>query len=208
MKKLILTTAAIAFLGFPALGQQTFVPCLQRTVAMESVQVTEWTQPFPGVLSQPYTRWVQRPVERWVQSDAKPHTEEGRRVAGMGFQFFAFHMPAHGSCVGAFDSYNDRSDVAGPLLRSAIGYYTGIPMSKPKEDVEIIIMPWPDFEAGFARGRGYRKLAGSKGREVGGTFEVDLAPGWYAFVVNNRPSITAKIVSISFGGKLPTRPNL
>lgn len=116
--------------------------------------------------------------------------------------FWPFFMPAAGRCVGAFDSYYDRTD-GDELLRAAIGAYTGLPMPKPKGDVEVMILT----AAEFREFKNYRSHATrySSGKTTGGSFYVDLSPGHYVLLVTNRhDSLAPKVASVVFGGKMPT----
>lgn len=186
---------------FAGCVQAQFTPCLIDTnPAPLQVPDREFARRFPGSP----TIMVADPnrVPWWEPREA--FVEPAVKVNPLGHYRWEFYMPAAGICGGAFDSYID-TNAAADLTRSALGRYTGVPMSKPTGDVEVMVFTTDEYIA-WTQGRSTTTRGGSAGKQTGGVFKVSLQPGWHVVVISNKHSgFYGKTVSFMFGGKPPDR---
>lgn len=140
MKTLILSL--VLFVGTAA--GQAAIPCLVNTAGFNPLRYT------PPV-------WETRPA---ISANYK--IKQGNQLV------VAISMPVAGRCVGSFDSYDDRDDVAVAVM-DAFGKYVRV---QPAGDIEVLVLD----AAGLASRNRNISYAGyySSGRQFSGTFAVDL----------------------------------
>lgn len=137
-----------------------------------------------------------------VTTIAAPQPEFYQLNGGAIWQW-SFYMPQKGTCVGAFASTDDSSDIWN-LLVGAAAAYAGVKPPTSKGDIQILVISENQWSA-FNRDSSYRAVY-SSGRSYGGTFRVELSPGWYRLVISNKHShLAAKSVAFTFGGSLPSK---
>lgn len=192
---------ALLSAGAAVCAHAQFMPCLIDTnPAPLLIADRAFARQFPGSP----TIMVPDPnrVPKWELREA--FIEPAVKVNPLGQIRWEFFMPVAGLCGGAFDSYVD-SNAAADITREVIGSYTGIPMSKPTGDVEVIVFTMVEYNA-WTNGRATTTRGGSTGKQTGGRFSVRLQPGWHVVVISNAHSgFYAKTVSFVFGGKPPGR---
>lgn len=198
----LLITLAITMTAATAIfAQQPFMPCVAdvQTYTPPSMEDLQRMSQRPAGAGFPE---FQRPAPIWQLREA--FLEPAIKINPLDAYRIAFFMPTAGRCIGAFDAYADLNEAAN-IARQMLGQYTGVPMSKPTGDVEIMIMTAYEFDA-WQRGRSTSTRGGTRGLATGGRFDADLGPGWHYLVISNRHSgFTAKTVSLMFGGKAPER---
>ena len=188
MKTTFLAFLIVAAAAIIANGQ--YVPCFEQTgtTTGRSSTPTHWTVDGPK-----YSE-VQVPI--WAARTAETQTYKLNGGAAWQVPFF---MPQPGRCVLAFESVDDRPDVA-VVITDAMGRYI---RKQPVGDIEIMILDPIQFNE-FNRFKNYAARF-STGRQFSGNYAVDLPAGWYNLVINNRHSyLASKSVTVAFGGKLPT----
>lgn len=169
MKRIILT---LSFIGiFAVVGAAQF-PCLVNTAKFDP---TRYTPPV----------WSPRPADTAVY-----------KVTAGGSWVITISMPAAGHCVGSFESYDDRDDLA-VIVTDNLGHYI---RKQPAGDIEILFLDATNLVARNA-GRSYAAIW-SSGRTFGGTYDVSLNAGNYYVVISNSHSYLApKSVRFTIGEK-------
>ena len=103
-------------------------------------------------------------------------------------------MPVNGRCVGSFESYDDRDDLA-VVVTDNLGRYI---RKQPQGDIEILVLDPFGLEL-RNKNRSYI-TTWTSGRSFGGSFDVPLAAGVWFFVISNRHSYLApKSVTFTLG---------
>lgn len=121
------------------------------------------------------------------------------KVAAGAYMPIYINMPVNGQCVGSFESYDDRDDLA-VIVTDNLGRYI---RTQPKGDIEIMILDI--FQFTFFQRNGSYIAAYTSGRSFGGTFNAELPAGPYWIVINNRYSMLAR-KSVTFTLGEPKRP--
>ncbi len=116
------------------------------------------------------------------------------KIAAGGTWQIPIFMPAPGQCVGSFESFDDRDDVA-VVITDAAGRYI---RKAPAGDIEVLILDAAALDA-RNKHRSYAAWYGS-GRQFSGTFAASLPAGWFYIIISNQHSFLAgKTVNFTLG---------
>ena len=136
------------------------------------------------------------PCLEWLNNSWQPRREDTLtyKITAGGQWTVPVHMPVAGRCVGKFDSYDDRDDLA-VTVTDNLGRYI---RKQPQGDIEIIVLDMFGLEL-RNKNRSY-VAAWTSGRSFGGSFDVPLGAGVWYFVISNKHSYLApKSVTFTLG---------
>lgn len=166
MKTLILSL--VLFVGTAA--GQAAIPCLVNTARFDPLRYT------PPVWELP------------------PASTRNFKIQPGGQWMLPIWMPVAGRCVGSFDSYDDRDDVAVAVM-DAFGKYIRV---QPAGDIEVLFLDRVSLDLRLAN-RSHSNYY-SSGRQFSGSFAVDLPPGMSYLLLSNKHSFAApKSVNLTLG---------